>query len=60
MVPGSYVVVVQQRADLDPALEVAARRWNQIAATPITLRSHAEVAEWAEQAGDSLSREWSR
>jgi O-methyltransferase involved in polyketide biosynthesis len=46
--PGSYVVIMQPASDLDPALEVAARRWNQIAATPITLRSRAEVAGWAD------------
>jgi hypothetical protein len=46
--PGSYLVIMQPASDLDPLLEVAARRWNQIAATPITLRSRAEVAEWAD------------
>ena len=46
--PGSYLVIMQPASDLDPALEVAARRWNQIAATPITLRSRAEVTEWAD------------
>jgi hypothetical protein len=48
VVPGSYVVIMQPASDLDPALEVAARRWNQIAATPVTLRSHAEVSGWAD------------
>jgi O-methyltransferase involved in polyketide biosynthesis len=46
--PGSYVVIMQPASDLDPSLDVAARRWNQIAATPITLRSRAEVTRWAD------------
>ena len=46
--PGSYLVIMQPASDLDPLLEIAACRWNQIAATPVTLRSHAEVTAWAD------------
>ena len=48
--PGSYVVIMQPASDLDPLLEVAANRWNQVASTPVTLRSRAQVAGW----GDGL------
>lgn len=43
-VPGSYVAIYHQASDLNPALLVAARRWNQQASRPVTLRSAAEVA----------------
>jgi hypothetical protein len=46
--PGSYFVVMQPASDLDPTMVEAALRWNQIAPTPVTLRSHAEVAGWAD------------
>ncbi len=46
--PGSYLVIMQPASDLDPLLEVAASRWNQLAATPVTLRSRAEIAGWAD------------
>jgi SAM-dependent methyltransferase len=46
--PGSYLVIMQPASDLDPLLDVAARRWNQIAVTPVTLRSRAEVTGWAD------------
>jgi hypothetical protein len=42
--PGSYLAVMQP--SLDERLSVAARRWNQLAANPIFLREHAEVARW--------------
>jgi len=48
LVPGSYLVVMQPASDLDPALETAAVRWNQIAPTPVVLRERAEVASWAD------------
>jgi O-methyltransferase involved in polyketide biosynthesis len=46
--PGSYLVITQPASDLDPSLGVAALRWNQIASTPMALRSHAEVTSWAD------------
>jgi hypothetical protein len=46
--PGSYLIIMQPASDLDPLLEIAAHRWNQIAATPVTLRSRAEVTAWAD------------
>jgi hypothetical protein len=48
MVPGSYLAVMQPSSDLDPSLHAAALRWNQIAPTPVVLRSLAEVAAWAD------------
>ena len=45
--PGSYLAVMHPASDLDASLEAAARRWNKIAATPVVLRSRAEVAGWA-------------
>jgi hypothetical protein len=48
LIPGSYLVVMQPASDLDPALETAAVRWNQIAPTPVVLRERAEVASWAD------------
>jgi hypothetical protein len=42
---GSYVAIYHLAADLDPAVEDAARQWNKLMpAQPITLRSCAEVA----------------
>jgi S-adenosyl methyltransferase len=42
---GSYVVLYHLASDLDPALEVAAWRWNRLMPTqPITLRSGPAVA----------------
>jgi SAM-dependent methyltransferase len=46
--PGSHLAVTQPANDLDPLLEDAARRWNQISTTPVTLRSRAEVTHWAD------------
>ena len=46
--PGSYLVIMQPASDLEPLLDVAARRWNQVAATQVTLRPYAEVAAWAD------------
>jgi hypothetical protein len=47
MAPGSYLVVMHPASDLDPSLEAAMRRWNQIAPTPVVLRSRSEVTAWA-------------
>jgi len=41
---GSYLAVMQPSRD--ERLTVAARRWNQLAATPIFLRDRDEVARW--------------
>lgn len=41
---GSYLAVYHLASDLDPALERALRHWNAMAATPMTLRSRAEIA----------------
>ena len=41
---GSYVALYHQASDLDPAMSVAAGRWNKMMpAQPITLRSRAQV-----------------
>jgi hypothetical protein len=48
MAPGSYLVVMHPASDLDASLEAAARRWNQMAATPVMLRSREEVTGWAD------------
>ena len=48
LIPGSYLVVMQPASDLDPSLATAALRWNQIAPTPVVLRTRAEVASWAD------------
>jgi hypothetical protein len=42
--PGSYMAVAHPAADLDPAMAEGARRWNEMATEPLTLRSRAEVA----------------
>jgi hypothetical protein len=42
--PGSYVAAMQPSRD--KRLTVAARRWNQLAATPIYLRDRDQVARW--------------
>jgi hypothetical protein len=41
---GSYLVAMQPSRD--ERLAEAARRWNQLAATPVFLRDRAEVARW--------------
>jgi hypothetical protein len=41
---GSYLAVMQPAKD--DRLAVAARRWNQLAATPVFLRDRTEVARW--------------
>ena len=41
--PGSHLVIYHLASDLDPALPAAARQWNKTAATPVTLRSGAEL-----------------
>jgi hypothetical protein len=46
--PGGYLTVLHPASDLDPTMVAAAVRWNQIAPTPITLRSHAEVTALAD------------
>jgi hypothetical protein len=48
MAPGSYLAVMHPASDLDASLGAAARRWNQMAAPPVVLRSRAEVAGWAQ------------
>ncbi|WP_300610741.1 SAM-dependent methyltransferase [Trebonia sp.] len=42
--PGSHVVIHHIASELNPALEMAARRWNQMSEQQITLRSKDEVA----------------
>jgi hypothetical protein len=46
--PGGYLAVMHPASDLDPTMVAAAEHWNQIAPTPITVRSRAEVAAWAD------------
>jgi hypothetical protein len=41
--PGSYLAVMHPASDLDPALLEAERRWNQLAAQRVRLRSREEV-----------------
>jgi hypothetical protein len=41
---GSYLAVMQPA--MDGRLAVAARRWNQLAATPVFLRDRAQVTRW--------------
>jgi hypothetical protein len=41
---GSYLAVMQPSSD--ERLTVAARRWNQLAAIPVFLRDHDQVARW--------------
>jgi hypothetical protein len=48
MAPGSYMVVMHPASDVEPSVEEAALRWNQISATPVILRSRAEVTRWAD------------
>ena len=43
---GSYLAVAQAASDLDEAVLMAQRRWNEMAATPVWLRDRAEVASW--------------
>ena len=42
--PGSHVVIHHPASELNPAVAVAAERWNQVSRQPITLRSKDEVA----------------
>jgi hypothetical protein len=44
MPSGSHVAIHHIASDLDPAVAIAARRWNQQSPQTITLRSRAEVA----------------
>jgi hypothetical protein len=46
--PGSYLAVLHPASDLLPSLAPAAAWWNQVAATPVVLRSRAEVTGWAD------------
>ena len=41
--PGSYLAIMHPASDLDPALLEAERRWNQLAAQRVKLRSRQEV-----------------
>ncbi len=41
--PGSYLAIMHPASDLDPALLEAERRWNQLAAQRVRLRSREEV-----------------
>ena len=45
--PGSYLAVMHPASDLDPALPVAARRWNAVAKQPIRLRTREQVAAFS-------------
>ena len=40
--PGSYLAIMHPASDLDPALLEAERRWNQLAAQRVKLRSRQE------------------
>ena len=41
---GSYLAIYHVASDLDPAMQVAARRWNMMSSQRITLRSAAQLA----------------
>jgi len=43
-VPGSYACIRHEASDLNPALAIAARRWNLYSLPQVTLRSAAEIA----------------
>jgi S-adenosyl methyltransferase len=43
---GSYLALMHPASDLDPALLEAERRWNQLAAQRVRLRSREQVAEF--------------
>jgi S-adenosyl methyltransferase len=43
---GSYLAVAHPAADMDPAMAEGARRWNQLAPEPLTLRTRAQVASF--------------
>lgn len=46
--PGSYLAIMQPASDLDPALNIAARRWNQLAPTRVVLRTRDEVGSFTD------------
>jgi hypothetical protein len=43
---GSYLALMHPASDLDPALLEAERRWNQLAAQRVRLRSREQVADF--------------
>jgi S-adenosyl methyltransferase len=43
---GSYLAIMQPASDIDEALNAARQRWNQVASTPMVLRTRAQVASW--------------
>jgi hypothetical protein len=45
---GSYLAIMQPASDIDERLNEAGRRWNQVARTPVTLRSREQVTSWFE------------
>ena len=46
--PGSYIAIYHQASDLHPALSAAARRWNQLSSTLVTLRSRDEITSFVD------------
>jgi hypothetical protein len=45
-VAGSYLVIMQPANDIDATLLAAEQRWNQVAASPVSLRGRDEVTAW--------------
>jgi hypothetical protein len=46
VVPGSYLALMQPASDVEDALNEARKHWNQIARTPVTLRTREQVISW--------------
>jgi S-adenosyl methyltransferase len=43
---GSYLAIMQPASDIDEMLDAARRRWNQVASTPVVLRTRTQVTSW--------------
>jgi hypothetical protein len=45
---GSYLAIMQPASDIDESLNEAGRSWNQVASTPVKLRTRTQVTSWFE------------
>jgi O-methyltransferase involved in polyketide biosynthesis len=54
--PGSYLAIMHPASDLDPALPEAGRRWNELAAQPVWLRSREDVNRFLAGLGELWQR----
>jgi hypothetical protein len=43
---GSYLAIMHPASDIDESMNEAGRHWNQMASTPVTLRTRAQVTSW--------------